>query len=104
MRKAALSACVLSAIVLAGCSSIPRGADRLNMITEQEAKANNCVLLDKAGSISLILINGSKRNTQAAVRKALTVKGATHVGYATPRAFPAQPMCVCSSGPVRTRT
>lgn len=81
MRKAALSTCVLSAIVLAGCGSIPRGADRLNMITEQEAKANNCVLLDKAGSISLILINGSKRNTQAAVRKALTVKGATHVGY-----------------------
>ena len=43
--------------------------------------SNNCVLLDKAGSVSAILVNGSKRNTQVAVRKALRVKGATHVGY-----------------------
>lgn len=51
------------------------------MITAEEAEANNCVLLDKAGSVSAILVNGSKRNTQVAVRKALRVKGATHVGY-----------------------
>lgn len=51
------------------------------MITAEEAEANNCVLLDKAGSVSAILGNGSKRNTQVAVRKALRVKGATHVGY-----------------------
>ncbi len=80
-KKVALTACVLAALVLTGCGSIPQGADRINMITEQEAKDNNCVLLDKAGSISMILINGSKRNTQVAVRKALRVKGATHVGY-----------------------
>lgn len=79
--KKALFAGTATALVLTGCGSIPEGAERLNMITEQEAKVNNCVLLDKAGSISMILINGSKRNTQVAVRKALRVKGATHVGY-----------------------
>ena len=55
-------------------------ARRARAIAE-EAEANNCVLLDKAGSVSAILVNGSKRNTQVAVRKALRVKGATHVGY-----------------------
>lgn len=69
------------AILLAGCGSIPQGADRINMITAEEAKANGCKLLDKAGSVSGILINGYKRNTQVAVRKALKVPGATHVGY-----------------------
>lgn len=68
-------------ILLAGCGSIPQGADRINMITAEEAKANGCKLLDKAGSVSGILINGYKRNTQVAVRKALKVPGATHVGY-----------------------
>lgn len=67
--------------LLAGCGSIPKGADRLNMITAEEAEANGCKLLDKAGSVSVILVNGSKRNTQVAVRKALRVPGATHVGY-----------------------
>lgn len=80
MKKILLVAS-LSAFVLAGCGSIPKGADRLNMITQEEADANGCQLLDKAGSISVLMINGSKRNTQAAVRKALRVKGATHVGY-----------------------
>ena len=69
------------AILLAGCGSIPQGADRINMITAEEAEANGCKLLDKAGSVSAILINGYKRNTQVAVRKALKVPGATHVGY-----------------------
>ena len=64
--------------LLAGCGSIPKGADRLNMITAEEAEANGCKLLDKAGSVSVILVNGSKRNTQVAVRKALRVPGATH--------------------------
>ena len=67
--------------LLAGCGSIPQGAERLNMITAAEAEANGCKLLDKAGSVSAIMINGSKRNTQVAVRKALRVPGATHVGY-----------------------
>lgn len=49
--------------LLAGCGSIPKGADRLNMITAAEAEANGCKLLDKAGSVSAIMINGSKRNT-----------------------------------------
>ena len=80
MRKV-LFLSALSALVLAGCGSIPQGAERINMITAEEAEANNCVLLDKAGSVSAILVNGSKRNTQVAVRKALRVKGATHVGY-----------------------
>lgn len=79
--KKTLFASVLAALVLTGCGSIPKGADRINMITAEEAQANHCVLLDKAGSVSAILINGSKRNTQVAVRKALRVKGATHVGY-----------------------
>ena len=46
--------------LLAGCGSIPKGADRLNMITAEEAEANGCKLLDKAGSVSVILVNGSK--------------------------------------------
>ena len=70
-----------SGSLLAGCGSIPQGADRINMITAEEAEANGCKLLDKAGSVSAILINGYKRNTQVAVRKALKVPGATHVGY-----------------------
>lgn len=74
-----LGAAVL--LMLSGCGSIPQGAERINMITADEAQANNCVLLDKAGSVSAIMINGYKRNTQVAVRKALRVKGATHVGY-----------------------
>lgn len=74
MRKV-LFLSALSALVLAGCGSIPQGAERINMITAEEAEANNCVLLDKAGSVSAILVNGSKRNTQVAVRKALRVKG-----------------------------
>lgn len=70
-----------AALMLAGCGSIPVGAERINMITTEEAHANGCTQLDKAGSVSAILINGYKRNTQVAVRKALRVKGATHVSY-----------------------
>ena len=34
------------AILLAGCGSIPQGADRINMITAEEAEANGRKLLD----------------------------------------------------------
>ena len=80
MKKKIIFA-LFSAGLLAGCGSIPPGAERINMITTAEARANNCVELDKAGSVSAIMINGYKRNTQVAVRKALRVPGATHVSY-----------------------
>ena len=70
-RKLLAGACALAVLTLAGCGSIPQGADRINIITEQEAKANNCRLLDKAGSVSAVMVNGYKRNTQVAVTKAL---------------------------------
>lgn len=76
-----LLALAAASLLISGCGSIPKGAERINMITTEEARANGCTQLDKAGSISTILINGYKRNTQAAVRKALRVKGATHVSY-----------------------
>ena len=80
-RKLLAGACALTVLTLAGCGSIPQGADRINIITEQQAKANNCRLLDKVGSVSAVMVNGYKRNTQVAVTKALRVPGATHVGY-----------------------
>lgn len=79
--KRTLALCAVAGLVLTGCGSIPAGADRINMITTEEAEANHCVLLDKAGSVSAIIVNGYKRNTQVAVRKALQIKGATHVSY-----------------------
>ena len=79
--KIAVVAVIGATALLAACGHIPEGAERINMITRAEAQANNCQLLDKAGSVSAILINGSKRNTQVAVKKALRVPGATHVGY-----------------------
>ena len=79
--KIAVVAVIGATALLAACGHIPEGAERINMITRAEAEANNCQLLDKAGSVSAILINGSKRNTQVAVKKALQVPGATHVGY-----------------------
>ena len=79
--KIAVVAVIGATALLAACGHIPEGAERINMITRAEAEANNCQLLDKAGSVSAILINGSKRNTQVAVKKALRVPGATHVGY-----------------------
>jgi hypothetical protein len=80
-KRIILAAGLTAAAVLAGCGSIPQGAERINMITQAEAKANSCQLLDKAGSVSAVMINGYKRNTQVAVTKALRVPGATHVGY-----------------------
>ena len=68
-------------LLLAPSPSFSRAASRVPKAPAEEAEANGCKLLDKAGSVSAILINGYKRNTQVAVRKALKVPGATHVGY-----------------------
>lgn len=68
-----------TALVLTGCANIPRGADRINLITLEEARANGCEKLDTAGSMSLILINGRARNMAKIVQRALTVPGATHI-------------------------
>lgn len=79
-RKLLAGACALAVLTLAGCGSIPQGADRINIITEQEAKANNCRLLDKAGSVSAVMVNGYKRNTQVTLTNfsELTVELAEH--------------------------
>lgn len=61
--KGTLALWALAGFILTGCGSIPAEADRINMITTKKAEANHCVLLDKAGSVSAVIVNGYKRNT-----------------------------------------
>ncbi len=68
-------------VTMAGCASYPDREGRIHLITEEEAQSSQCEHLDYAGSASAILINGKKRNTAVIVKKALTVKGATHISY-----------------------
>ena len=78
-----LTIAVLGAFVftVSGCASRVDTEGRIHLINEEEAYSNNCRHLDYAGSASALLINGKKRNTAVIVKKALTVKGATHISY-----------------------
>ena len=82
-RKTLLgAACAALALsLLAGCAHVPAGASKINLITEDEAKANHCRYLTFAGSASSVLINGKARNTAQILRKALRVPDATHITY-----------------------
>ena len=73
--------CAAIALGAAGCAHNPDRAGRIHLITHDEAVQNHCRRLDYAGSASGILINGKARNTVVIVKKALTVKGATHISY-----------------------
>lgn len=70
-----------AALVLAGCANVPPGSENINLITMDEAQANNCEQLGWVGSASGILINGKARNTAQILRRALKVPGATHIAY-----------------------
>ncbi len=83
-RKTLLGITVLAAVgavLLSGCASKPDRQGRIHLITHAEAVAAGCQKLDYAGSASALLINGKARNTAVIVKKALTVKGATHISY-----------------------
>lgn len=80
MKKTLLSLSAL-ALVLSGCANLPAGADRINLITLEEAQANHCKKLGWVGSVSAVLINGKARNTAQIVKKALEIPGATHIAY-----------------------
>lgn len=76
-----LAVVAVAASALSGCAGYPDKRGQIHLITESEAAANHCQFLNFAGSASALLINGKKRNTAVIVKKALRVKGATHISY-----------------------